>query len=121
MSAASRRQLSTWHRGRLAIALAAITGFAILFAIGFGHAVHARSETQDSIAHWQARLAEDAANPQPPTYAVSSDAPASRIRRLEGELAKLDERLPLYAIACLVAIVLVILGVHVLRKGVRVR
>ena len=121
MSTASHRPLPSWHRGRLAVALVVITGFAILFAVGFGEALHARFETRDSIAHWQARLEEDAAHPEPPAYAIASDAPAARIRSLEEQLGRLDERLPLYAVACLVAIVLVILGVRVLRKGVRVR
>lgn len=118
---ADRKEITGWHRGRLIVALVITAAFAVLFAGGLGAAIHERFETRDSLAHWQARLEEDAASTEPPTYTIASDAPAARVRRLEEALDRIDGRLPLLAVAFVAASVLVVLGVRVLRRGVRVR
>ena len=116
-----RKEIRGWHRGRLVVALLIVSAFAVLFAAGLGAAIHERFETRDSLAHWQARLAEDAASTEPPTSGIASDAPAARVRRLEEALERIDGRLPLLAVAFVAASVLALLGVRALRKGVRVR
>ena len=81
-----RRELGTRERVRLIFALVVLAGLAAITAVGIGVALHGRSETLDSLEHWQARLEEETSAKETPKRTTGIDSPGSRIRRLEADL-----------------------------------
>lgn len=116
MQSSRRRELGFRERVRLIVALVILAGFAVLAAWGIGVELHGRSETLDSLEHWQRELEEEARAPQRTTGIY---APAARIQRLEAELDAIPERL--FALCSVFALmtILVVLGYRVLRFGRR--
>lgn len=111
-----RGRLGLGERVRLTLALVVLGGFAVISAVGIGVGLHGRSETLDSLEHWQAWLEEEARAPEAPQPPTGLDSPRSRIRRLEAELDAVPGRL--FALGTMFALtsILAILGFKALRS-----
>ena len=115
---AQGRPLRPYERIRLIVALVVLGALAGMCAIGIGVELHGYSETQDSLAHWQARLREEEST----SVALPRrgfDAPAARIRRLEAELDAVPGRLLPMGLVLVLSSVLVVLGWRALRRDRR--
>ncbi len=115
-----RRELGLRERVRLIVALVVLAGFAAISAVGIGVTLHGRSETLDSLEHWQVRLEEETGAPETPKHAIGLDSPSSRIRRLDAELDAVPGRLLALGSVFVLASVLVILGFKALRSSRRI-
>lgn len=117
MQSSQRSELGSRERVRLIVALIVLAGFAVLAAWGIGVELHGRSETLDSLEHWQRKLEEETRDPQRTTGLYP---PAARIQRLEAELAAIPERLFALCSVFVLMTVLAVLGYRVLRFGRRI-
>lgn len=111
---AEERLLEPGQRGRLVVAIVILGCLALLCAVDVGTALHAWTETQDSLDHWRARQAEEAAEGS--EARPGFDSPAVRIRRLEEDLDAFPERLFAAGGMFLFSSALVLLGVRRLRR-----
>ena len=112
------RELGLRHRVRLIAALVVLSGLAAICALGIGVTLHGRSETLDSLAHWQARQDESSADGVP-VRPTGLDSPVVRIRRLEAELDAVPGRLLAMGVVFVLATLLVVLGYRALRASRR--
>jgi hypothetical protein len=108
------RELRWRDRVRLIAALAVLAALSLLSAIGIGAALHGRSETIDSLEHWQARLEAGDSRPED-----GFDSPAVRVRRLQTELDAVPERLLALISVFVLTAVLLVLGLRALRRAPR--
>ena len=112
------RELGLRHRVRLIAALVVLSALAVICAVGIGVTLHGRSETLDSLEHWQARQDEPSADGVP-VRATGLDSPVVRIRRLEAELDAVPGRLLAMGVVFVLSTLLSILGYRALRASPR--